>query len=278
MHNTRTYDAASQYTSGNGKSFLPASLKMAPTLSAPQGENSRSERRTLRNTSPLRRSQVVDGGKTSPSTKSVTISSGQLNSRPRWIEAKTISDVEKPVAKAGNQRYLASPCKIDYKRGKSSSVAEFVPQKVVHYKLEELPFKSKSGRTQLIKDIILAQQEVYFKKQPIGPAEDAKYQVQALGELSGAVKKFTERSTRRIIRASKANPLTRLTMQDPGDANDTADLSFDGKAMNRSDIFKIVDSFSLLPDDEEEDSEDILHLNNRSILLPEIAGIASMDL
>lgn len=59
-------------------------------------------------------------------------------------------------------------------------------------------------------------------------------------------------------------------------ANDSTDLSFDGKAMDKNDIFRIVDSFSVAFDDDDEDGdyEDDQYSNKMKNVLPrEVTGV-----
>lgn len=58
-------------------------------------------------------------------------------------------------------------------------------------------------------------------------------------------------------------------------ANDSIELSFDGKAMNKNDIFRIVDSFSVAFDDDEygEDGDDEYVKQPRNILTREVTGV-----
>ncbi|CDO93008.1 unnamed protein product [Kluyveromyces dobzhanskii CBS 2104] len=56
-------------------------------------------------------------------------------------------------------------------------------------------------------------------------------------------------------------------------ANDNSDLSFDGKAMDKNDVFRIVDSFSVAFDDDEEDTDEQYAKQPRNILTREITGV-----
>lgn len=71
--------------------------------------------------------------------------------------------------------------------------------------------------------------------------------------------------------AQNTNTKQRTSINAGTNANESFELSFDGKAMDRSDIFRMVDSFSIAisDDDDDDDDEDSFQQRNRnSRILP----------
>ncbi|SCV01955.1 LANO_0F14378g1_1 [Lachancea nothofagi CBS 11611] len=267
----------------------PPSPHMMPVFPIPSMNGYRNERRSLKNTSPLRRPQALNRNKSpGPANSRSSQSSHCNNSKPKCEQVRCIDDVIKPKALASDSRYLTTPCHIDFTRVRINIQNSVITE---IYKVTELPFQIPvSKRSNFMRRLIDSKQDSYHKLQPLGPANDAKYQVRALGEISTAVQGFLDRPRRRVLRSSKnlkANPLTRVAFQETSESNDSVDLSFDGKAMNRSDVFKIVDSFSQLHDDDDGDDDDQkdnhgsdddddmespAFFTNRSILPPEMTN------
>ncbi|CUS21414.1 LAQU0S03e02058g1_1 [Lachancea quebecensis] len=272
-----------QYSGVMGQSTLRNKMvRMTPPqnqismVQVPHLQAQKSEKRTLRNTSPLRRSQDFEGSKPTHTGKSGSGANGHNNSRQRWVDIKSIDEIKCPISNSEKPRYLTVPGKFDAKKGRSGLIIGNSPR-AVYYRLAEVPFKKENKKNELLRSIIDAAQPGFFKKQPIGVSDEPKYLVRALKELPNAVQEFADRVSGSALKNSKANPLARLVLQESAETNENVDLSFDGKALNKSDIFKMVDSFSLFPDDDsDEDEAPYLHMG--SILPPEISNSTVPDL
>ncbi|SCU86653.1 LAFA_0E02212g1_1 [Lachancea sp. 'fantastica'] len=257
--------------------------------SGSNSSHNRGEKRTLKNTSPLRRSLAMNNngasGRAGPSIRTPQSSSQGPAKGPECTEVNSINDIKSAQRQEGDPeaRYTKMFEQEEGSRSKGF-VGATAPTQV--YKVATLPFKHPGSESDVfMKTLIDTQRPAYHEKQPLGPTDDPKYQVQALADLPGAVERFTseeriskrDRTVKTSTKDSKANPLVRVAFQEPNDANDSVDLSFDGKAMNRSDVFKIVDSFCQVPegnsDDDEEENESEEKSSgfaNVSILPPEM--------
>ncbi|CAR21946.1 uncharacterized protein KLTH0C03652g [Lachancea thermotolerans CBS 6340] len=251
----------------------PNQITMIPV---PHLQAHKGEKRTLRNTSPLRKSQDFEGSKPTNTGKSGAGANGHSNSRQRWVDVKIIDDIKCPTSNSEKPRYLTVPGKFDVKRGRSGLIIGS-SSRVAYYRLAEVPFQGKNTKNELLRSIIDAAQPGFFRKQPIGVSDDPKYLVSTLKELPNAVHEYADRVSGFTLKNSKANPLARLALQESAEVNESVDLSFDGKAMNKSDIFKMVDSFSLFPDDDT-DEDEAPHFHMGSILPPEITNSTVPDL
>lgn len=69
---------------------------------------------------------------------------------------------------------------------------------------------------------------------------------------------------------SNADTNNILAMDDSIQFNDSFELSFDGKAIDRSDIFRMVDSFSVAFDEDDEEDPRVNRFNNKNILTDDI--------
>ncbi|CEP63112.1 uncharacterized protein LALA0_S07e02652g [Lachancea lanzarotensis] len=254
------------------------------------GGQNRGERRTLKNTSPLRRSLAMNnngaGGRSGPSTRTPHSPAQSAANGPEYTEVKSIDDI-KPAEQQETDLETRYTKMFDQDVGLRSKSSGVTTARTQVYKVSELPLTQPASMSDIfMRDLIETKREAYHEKQPLGPTDDPEYQVQALADLPDAVERFTsakrtskqDRTAKPSAKDSRANPLARVAFQEPIDANDSVDLSFDGKAMNRSDVFKIVDSFYQVPgetsdnDDEHENGneEPSSGFANVSILPPEM--------
>lgn len=77
------------------------------------------------------------------------------------------------------------------------------------------------------------------------------------------------------LRNGKKTPALKRPLLPGSSANDSLELSFDGKALDRSDIFRMVDSFSVAQSDDEPDDEaNAANMPSRNVLPAEMTGPA----
>ncbi|SCU97204.1 LADA_0H05050g1_1 [Lachancea dasiensis] len=254
--------------------------------------NNGAEKRTLKNTSPLRRSIALNNTshqKPSPiskSSRSISNTGVKLaTDNATFTELKSIDQLKKQdIASPFEEKYMEKPIRASYDSPTINVTSASSDVKI--YKLSELPFRQPSLKSDaFMRKKIDAQQDLYRQKQPVGPAIDVDFGARDLAEAASTVEGPATSKEQKLPRPSKANPLARVAFIESSEPNDSVDLSFDGKAMNRSDVFKIVDSFCQAQDEGQEsynnstyDHDDGKHdeitagFQNISILPPEMTN------
>ncbi|SCW03280.1 LAFE_0G06964g1_1 [Lachancea fermentati] len=258
-------------------------LRAAPILlpSLPNHYNnvSNTHRRAVRNRGSPQKSQFPSSKNGSPTKARTqnhhTSSNNHAGGNFMVITGiKSCTDIKNPSPATTASRYMTKPSKLDSKRVKMNPVINdpIEKKKLVCYKLGEALLLQKETAPNSLIGFIDSRNDTFHKMQPIRVANEKDHQVQALDELVSIVRKYTTKPNRRSLAFSNTKLQTKpskLQSQLSLEANDSVDLSFDGKAMNKSDIFKMVDSFSLMVDDDEDDHP---LFNTANILPPEITS------
>lgn len=108
----------------------------------------------------------------------------------------------------------------------------------------------------------------YNASQPLCLFGDMSIRYYRLGDLQSRFIEFLQKPRR----SQPPLPVAR-SLNGMGALNDSFDLSFDGKALDRSDIFRMVDSFSVaLSDEDGEDESSFVNSSGRNILPAEMTG------
>lgn len=176
-------------------------------------------------------------------------------------EIPNISYIQRQITRT--PRYMAAPVKIDYEACRTNAVVNETQKRksVAYYKLCEPMLSEASRRKPMIAKIIDAKRNSYNERQPIKLGANAEYQVVSLEQFSDTVSKYIndlKKPNRRTLASSTRvanNKIDQLIAQESYSTcqNDSIDLSFDGKALDKSDILRIVDSFSVGFDDDDDD-------------------------
>ncbi|QHS75170.1 uncharacterized protein SPAR_M00150 [Saccharomyces paradoxus] len=215
----------------------------------------------------------------------------------RTKEVNSINDILFPSRTCTIKRYFTKPIDLDGTRSGTNmapaltnspmrSKANFNIKKcilprsvIITYKLS-LPVHETID--DISKKIIILLISLKFEKnyhflQPIQLSTNSKTRIsKSLDELCRVQLTLTSQQQKQLQSNSKpaknlpnTNAKQRAGTSVSANANESFDLSFDGKAMDRSDIFRMVDSFSIAisdedeEDDEEEDSFQQRSQNNR---------------
>lgn len=113
-------------------------------------------------------------------------------------------------------------------------------------------------------EIEMIYREKYREAQPLCMSGDSDHTYRSLQEMTAGLTEYLRNAKMPAGRSLIAGPSW----------NESFELSFDGKAIDRSDIFRMVDSFSVaLSDDEQEDSARE-NLPPRNVLPPEMTSSA----
>lgn len=207
-------------------------------------------------------------------------------------EVSSINEIIFPSRTCTKKRYFTKPIDL-YGTRRSTSVAPkltnsptkskanfnikkcILPRSVVTtYKL---PSPVHETIDDISKKIIILLISLKFEKnyhflQPIQLSTNSKTRIsKSLDELCGVQLTSTLRQQRQLQGNSKpvknlpnSNAKQRAGASVSTNANESFELSFDGKAMDRSDIFRMVDSFSIAISDEDEEDEEEDSFQQRS--------------
>ncbi|SCU99834.1 LAMI_0G01156g1_1 [Lachancea mirantina] len=248
-----------------GMNFFPM-----PDVERPQYSKYKNNQRKLVN--------GRNSGSNSP-VKNDRSSSGPTNAKNNRDSAKPVTVInvhdvhEIPTHLAGHKtKHDIYPRKLDYKRIKAQPLVNcpVKGKERVYYRLETpllaADYSQGSAKT-FVSKLLDSKRDSYLFSQPIRVADNEDCSVASLSELPSAIDRFLHHPKK----SSKPKPKTiaERFAQQAYEGDDSIDLSFDGKAMDRNDVFKMVDSFSLAMDDDGCDDS----ITTKNILLPEICGI-----
>lgn len=247
-----------------------------------------SEVRRLSNRSSFRKVDHLTAQNSSKNKKSKLKSKGRSQSM-----SKDCSESSLIVAKAGSLSHIhnsdidnyfkelchAPSSKLDYESPKINVRPEnyFKGAKAM-YKLDKpISHQAKCNISSTITNLIKEKQQ---KHPPLTVANDLNYKFKSLNELKPLLRKFIadkmdakslppKASTRYVY--NRVDQL--LAQENQFLGNDSIDLSFDGKALNKNDILRIVDSFSVAFEDENDEDDEQYIKQPKNILPREVTGV-----
>lgn len=179
-------------------------------------------------------------------------------------------------------RYLVTPVKLNYEKCRNSPLINLPQKKSTqnYYNLEEPILSIHNNRQSIISNLISEIRFRYHTSQIVKLGLDRDYAIFSLNQIHSVVEDYIKNSQksqkRSLASSTQTVPLVQridqLSLVDPSviSTTESVDLSFDGKALDKSDIFRIVDSFSLACDDE--DDEQSFVFNTTNILPKEISN------
>ncbi|CAI4047500.1 hypothetical protein SKDZ_13G0170 [Saccharomyces kudriavzevii ZP591] len=209
-------------------------------------------------------------------------------------EVESIKDISFPSRTCTAKRYFTSPIDLHGIRNNSSNItptltnspmkskANFNIKKFILPRSVIITYKLASPVHETIDDIskkiIILQISLNFEKsyhslQPIQLSTDRKTRIlKSLDELCGEhlvllskQQSQPQNNIKPVKNLPNINTKQRTSTSMGTTANESFELSFDGKAMDRSDIFRMVDSFSIaISDEDEDDDEDNFQQRNKS--------------
>ncbi|CAH01329.1 uncharacterized protein KLLA0_C06292g [Kluyveromyces lactis] len=207
-----------------------------------------------------------------------------ISSSPPILEVQNIADVDTSNTFGQFNRISQPPSKnLNYDTPKINVKLEYhtMQSSKIIYKID-VPISSKSDMeiSPVITKLI---NETHESAEAFKLCNDNRFGYTTLDALPAVLSKYISQnmSVQRLPQRPKTkhlyNRVDQLLAQENQffSANDSIELSFDGKAMNKNDIFRIVDSFSVAFDDDEygEDGDDEYVKQPRNILTREVTGV-----
>ncbi|AGO11034.1 AaceriAFR449Wp [[Ashbya] aceris (nom. inval.)] len=205
--------------------------------------------------------------------------------RTQVIEIPTAESITAPMHdnRALKLRYMAGPVRPEGIKAPKNPVINLSKKKApeTYYKIAEpllnAAHASSKSNTQLLVKLIAQRRSAYHRLQPIRLGSMNGYTVTSLDQLGDVIERYqVEKPIAK--RRSLASSNYSTVFQDrvdyllvPANANDSIDLSFDGKAINKSDFLRMMDSFSLALD-EEDDNNEHYDFHSRNILPRDITS------
>ncbi|AMD20294.1 HDL450Cp [Eremothecium sinecaudum] len=215
-------------------------------------------------------SYMMMNSKTSAQTAQHKQNSHHYNhTRTQVVEIPTVNNIalQAQDMRPLRSKYMTNPIKPESTKSLKNPIINAPKKKApeTYYKLSvpllNIEQDTPGSNTQRLAAIIRQKRAVYHKIQPIKLGCKDEYSVTSLEQLAGVLERYQfekPRTKRRSLASSNYTSTLRdrvehLIVQE--NANDSIELSFDGKAINKSDFLRMMDSFSLALDDEKNDNE-----------------------
>lgn len=201
------------------------------------------------------------------------------NGKPKGIKYREVHDASEIIASSlplekdsFKNRYFSKPIDLDEIRrvnGKLRPIINTISENSKNnsnlrvYKLA-VPLLTSERTYRVIKnEIALVYRSQYHESQPLCLFGDKTAKFSTLDEMNKKLMDYLQKST-------KSQPIIQLgrPLIAGSTINDSLELSFDGKALDRSDIFRMVDSFSVAFSDEDDEDENSLIASPSDNVLP----------
>lgn len=219
----------------------------------------------------------------SPHRKGPRSSNLQARGPPKYKEISSIYELEKvdPIEQENNfiDRYFSDPVDLDSMRSDDGRLKPVIntaskngksnPNNKI-YKLSIPLLVCQDTHRALKNQIERVYRSKYHSYQPLSLFGDMSIRYYRLEDLQSRFIEFLQKPR-------KVQPPVQVarSLNGTGAFNDSFELSFDGKALDRSDIFRMVDSFSVaLSDEDAEDESSFVGSSGRNILPAEMTGTA----
>ncbi|AQZ14290.1 YML119W [Zygosaccharomyces parabailii] len=274
LNNKKVLDLTSYYGSWEKSEApgIPLSMPQTPVFPSNETKNKRSPQKMTKNSkSPLAGSPHRKGPKSNTPARTF----------PKYKEIGSILELDKvdPMhqEKSFIGRYFSDPIDLN------ASKAEDGKLKPIINTVSKIGKASPGNKTYKLSIPLLIRQDThralknqiervcrskYNASQPLCLFGDMSIRYYRLGDLQSKFIEFLQKPRR----PQPLLPLGR-SLNGAGALNDSFDLSFDGKALDRSDIFRMVDSFSVaLSDEDAEDESSFVNSSGRDILPAEMTG------
>lgn len=219
----------------------------------------------------------------SPHRKGPRSSNLQARGSSKYKEISSIYELEgvDPTQKRNNfiNRYFADPVDLDSARSDDGKLKPIINTTSKNgktypgsriYKLSIPLLVCQDTHRALKNQIERVYRSKYHTYQPLSLFGDMSIRYYRLEDLQSRFIEFLQKPR-------KPQPPLQVarSLNGTGAFNDSFELSFDGKALDRSDIFRMVDSFSIaLSDEDAEDESSFVNSSGRNILPAEVTGTA----
>lgn len=281
LNNRKVLDTTSYYGSGWEKGEATGLPLAAPATPASTSFFSLNDNKLKRSPQRMGGRNIKSSLTGSPHRKGPRSSNLQARGPPRYKEINSLYELDKvdPVKKEKDfvNRYFSEPINLDSARsddGKLKPLINTAPRNGKSYpgnktyKLSIPLLVCQDTHRALKNQIERVYRSKYHSYQPLCLFGDTSIRYYRLEDLQSRFIEFLQKPRRPQPPLQVARSLNGT-----GALNDSFELSFDGKALDRSDIFRMVDSFSVaLSDDDAEDESSFVDSSNKNILPAEMTG------
>lgn len=201
------------------------------------------------------------------------------NGKPRGIKYREVYDASEIITNSSSlekdsfeNRYFSQPVDLDEIRtanGKLRPIINTISgnsnnnSNLRVYKLAVSLLASQRTYQVMKNEIASVYRPQYFESQPLCLFGDKTANFSTLDEMNKKIRDYLQKPMKSQPTIQSGRPLIAAST-----INDSFELSFDGKALDRSDIFRMVDSFSVAFSDEDDEDESSLIASPSNNVLP----------